>query len=635
MTRRRRTPWWVWALIVALGLIPLAQHVWVAAFPPEGTVHTGLHLLDTVFFLHAMRMVDTDFYSPYASCRSPWGSHDARFFPLTDNWLYWAVGKAGRLAGSTDFFTLGIANALGAMLFYASMYCFLCAAMRRGARLAFALYMLGGGLGGVLFIGAAALGLLQHPMFETYFLRYAKYELIEGAYLAPTLVAPRLYYTVSLAAGYTALALVIRGRRDSAAGAKRLALAAALFFGGTLLNLRFGVVLCGVSLLFLASRLDRRSLGWTVRAAAVTGLAAFAGAALASTLLARAPHLVATYTVIAREAMWLSPFLSAAFFYLFLVPVPAYCAAGRLPRWLRPLAFGAATYFLAYCVLYAGYQAYYGNLWRCLDVTVAIRMCDWALLAIPMGLAYGWWVRRSDEARYPAELNWVALWLALFVAVSISAVGQGWFLRFAPRRLMPFIGPPLAMLAAAWLTWWWARGRRRIVAGAVVTVLVFGVSSIAVASLYFQGSLGRYPGRGPFAGTYHAHMSVEDAAMLEQMDAGWVLAPPESAPSFGDIVTVTPGLPTVYGVGSLNYSDQPLLPMLDASKTFFTPGTEPAFRRDFLETWCVRYVLCPHAPPVDAEVVAALEAMPALRVVAAEGRARLFETRRPEAGSLP
>jgi hypothetical protein len=189
---------------------------------------------------------------------------------------------------------------------------------------------------------------------------------------------------------------------------------------------------------------------------------------------------------------------------------------------------------------------------------------------------------------------------------------------------MPFIGPPLAMLAAAWLTCLYRSGWRRSAFVAAGFPLVFGLCSIAVAALYFQGSLGRSPGKGPFAGTYHAHMSIEDAAVLERIGDGWVLAPPEMAPSFGDIVTVVPGAPTVFGVGSLNYSDQPLLPMLDAARTFFEADTDSAFRRDFLKQWCVRYVFCPHAPPLAQEVVEALAEMPELRVVASRGRARLF-----------
>jgi len=67
------------------------------------------------------------------------------------------------------------------------------------ANLAFVLFTLGGGLGGVLFLGTGMLGLHSAGRFEALFAPFAHYELSQGKHLSPVLHLSLPHYAVAFA----------------------------------------------------------------------------------------------------------------------------------------------------------------------------------------------------------------------------------------------------------------------------------------------------------------------------------------------------------------------------------------------------------------------------------------------------
>ena len=84
-----------------------------------------MHIADSVIFIHAMRMFDTDFWAPYVSCAAADQGHSASYFPLPFMWMYGCVGAVGRLLHINEFLMLGLANACGAALYLSAIYFFL------------------------------------------------------------------------------------------------------------------------------------------------------------------------------------------------------------------------------------------------------------------------------------------------------------------------------------------------------------------------------------------------------------------------------------------------------------------------------------------------------------------------------
>ncbi|MCH7702429.1 MAG: hypothetical protein IID37_12155, partial [Planctomycetes bacterium] len=85
-------PSWVWALIIALSAVEPVTHLWIAYAPPEGYAPTGLHSLDSAFYLDCMNMFPSAFATPYATCQSPYGQSYIGFFSTTIYWMYGIVG---------------------------------------------------------------------------------------------------------------------------------------------------------------------------------------------------------------------------------------------------------------------------------------------------------------------------------------------------------------------------------------------------------------------------------------------------------------------------------------------------------------------------------------------------------------
>lgn len=618
MSHDAPTPKWFWPVLAALACIEPATHAWITYSLPVGAVPTGMHTGDSGHHLVCMRIFETDFFSPFATCRAPHGPHYFGYFAPPLFLLYGVLGLLRRMLDADPFLFLGFANGAGGALYLLAAYRFLREAIPRLANRAFLLFALGGGLGGVLYVITGALGLHDTPHFEEYFRRYAHYELIEGPSLAPSLLIPRLYYTLPLSALLFGLAALFRAERT---GSRRAALGAAvLLCAAAFVNIRLGPPACAIALAYLCC--SARGAGrWRAQLAALAFVGIAVGGGCAWPLIRMSPAYVSNMKETVRMSMWLSPFLSAIVFHLFVIPRAVRRDVVALPMGLRILSCGILGYLAVFVLLYAGYQIYYGNLWRCLDVTVAVRMSDWALAGVVAGVAYGM-LRGVDGAAH--DTAWVTLWFLGFVAVAVSAFGQGWFMQFNPQRLMVFLGLPLAVLCAEGIALL-AAERPRLAKAFMVTIVGCGVCSTLVAASCFQGPLGRVPGKGPFAYLHYESMPRNDADMLNLIEEGVVVTPPWSPILFGEIVALRPGLSVLGGAGAMNISDQAFRPLQEEVTAFFDAKTSEGDRRAFASKWCVDYIYCPEMCPVSADVLAQFRAAQWLRETAAEGGAVLFK----------
>ncbi len=616
-------PLWVWVVILALaGSQPLA-HLWIVHFPPAGTVPTGMHIPDSALFLYSMRMFETGFESLYATCKSPYGTHYLAYYPLTYLWMYGGLGVIADWLGFGHFLFYGCVTGVCGALYLAAVYGFLRQVVPRCADAAFLLFTLSGGLGGVSYAFTGVLGLHDAPLFDRYFMRYAMYELLEGPHLLPVTHLPRLYYTLPLALCLTALTLLIRNLHGRGSRAQR-ALAMALLQIGFLINLRCGAFVWAIAAIYLWQQEDS-PLSDRIRSGAVFVLPAVVAGLVIHSLWAMNPAIKDNMMVHgANMAMWLSPFLSVVALHLLLVPREIAVRLRGLSPFTRLCAYGAVGYLAAFAVLFGLYQAYYGNIMICRDAAVANAISDWALIGAVLGIAYAW-LRRPERAEHD-EHGWVVLWLLAFVSISLSAFGQGWFLRFGPHRLQVLIWLPLCILSALGLHRLWAK--RPVIARALGAAFVTcGVSSVLVAVLCFQTPLGRRNGCGPYPKLHVEVMTLADAHVLTSLGPGRVLAPSPA----GDVVVFRRGNPVVYGIGSFNLSDQPYLLLRTEVERFFAPETPETTRHRVIHEWCVDYVYCPDTWPIAPELVEQLWNTPWLEEVAKEGRAALFRVLEPAA----
>jgi len=618
----RRTPRWVFAIVLGIALIEPMAHWAILAFPPEGATPTRMHVVDTQGFLNAMRHARGDFFSPYAGCHAPTGTHDPSNYALPHHRVYGALGVVGEALGFPMFHWLAWINAAGMAFYLIAVYLLLRAVVPALANAAFLFFALGGGLGGVLYAIAVVTGWDQDPVFPIYFQRYYLYELSEGPRFQPWLIVAKLYYTLPLGLGFFGLLgmtrLVHRWQWGSA-GFTVLAFALA-----TWINLRTGPMIWAVGLAYVATR---PLMPWTRQAA--LALYTAAPVALSAFLVLRAtarnPELLEAVRLNARYAVWLSPFVSASFWLWWVLPAAIVRGVQSAPRWLRVAGGAALGYLLAYLLLYLAYQVYYGNVWRALDVTVAIRMCDWALLGALPG---AYWAHRAHRrfgtsVEYDAQRAWFALCFLAFFAVSISAFGQGWFLRFTPDRFIVILGVPMAALAADRFHDWRVRRPRAAYAWASA-LIASGLVSIAVTWAVSYGPLGWNTLQRSFPMTRLAYMHDHDAALLDALGPGVVLAPSLGAPLFGDIAVMRPNTATVYGNGTIDFSRHVMPRVRSRVHAFFQPNTPAAVRRALVDEWCVDYVYCPDTTPVDAATRDRLRETPWLETVAAAGDGVLF-----------
>ena len=638
MSLFRKTPWWVWTIILALSATQPLLLVWVRYAPPHGLVPTGLITHDSALFLYSMRMFHTGFESAYATCQSAYGIKGLIFYSVPHLWLYGVLGLVARLLHANPFLSYGVANGFGAFCYLLVSYALLREVAPKQAGLAFALFSLSGGLGGILHISTWFLGLHGTAGFEDVFRRYAAYELVEGPHLLPTLLFPRFYYTMSLTLCLAALTAFMRGVKSG--NARSFVWTTLLLPFGVFIDMRFGVFTVGIALLFLMSQTSL-SFADRLNYAVTFGVRFLLGALPALALMRLNPAVITNHLQMTNMAMWFSPFVSAALFHLLLLPGELRTRLPGLPLYARVLASSAIGYLAAFTLLFFGYQAYYGNLLVARDAAVANAVSDWALLGGLLGGLYalahagtpgtvigfppgilvppsGTDLRKSSECpRF--SYDWISLWLLIYLVLAISAFGEGWFLRFGPQRIEVFLWLPLCVLSASALQRLAERKRR---ASGVLGLVIIGcgLCSVGVSLLCFQGPLGYRPHASPYAANHAEVMTTADAQVMNRLGAGIVLAPILAS----DIIVLNRGNRTVFGTGSFNLSDQAYAPLDAAVGRFFSKDASDEFRQRFVEDWCVEYIYCPDTWPVDPEVVQQLRRAWWLEEVAAEGNAVLF-----------
>ncbi len=595
-----RTPWWVWLVMLAIAAIEPALHIWIEFFPPEGAAPTGLHVPDSAFFVHSMAMFDTGFFMPYASCQSEWGDRYIGFFSSTGYWLYGVVGVVATSIGIGQFLWLGIANGIFGFIYLYVTWRFLQVAAPQAARMAFLLFTIGGGPGGLLYLAAGAIGLHQHENFDRLFYPFAMYELFEGPNLSPVLHMTRLYYTVPLALGIGGLTALIKG---VAIGCPRhIGFSAFLIFACTVLHIRNGAFLTVAGLLFLWQAAQTPT-PFRIRSAIAWGIAVASGSLIYMAVILQHPTVTQNTFDTVRQSAWLVPLLLASMFYF----VPSFVQLRTTLPGLSPLArCGAAAaigYLLAFVVCFAAYQIVQGNAPVYGNAAAARVVSDFALMGAVAGFVFAWRRPRSDVH---SPQGWVVLWLLLFICGTISAFGQGWYLQFAPQRLMAVLGIPLSIVAALGLQSMYARRAwlaRLHLAGAVMC----GLTSIAVSALFFQGSFGLEPGKGPYPRFRPHWMTANDAELVHSLSVteGYILAPHP----FGDVVAAAlpPRSHVVYGLPSIQ-ADQLAVPLEADVRRFFALDTGADFRADFLNRYCVTWVYCPDTFPADPALIERFDA---------------------------
>lgn len=612
------TPVWVYAIILVMACIVPATHLWIASSETAEAVPTGLTNADSAIYLQTMRMLRNDFYSPYATVKAPNGPNDVGFLAAPFHWLYALIGLGADFFGVDDFIFLGFANGVFGGIYLLVVYGFLRAAAPRQANLAFLLLTVSGGLGGLLFVATSFMGQQGSQTFEMVFSRFSMYELIEGPYLSPFQHITRLYYTVSLALGLGALTALIRAlnhQRD-----RYLVLSCFLLFWCTLIHVRIGGFLWAVGMIHLVSRgdLTKRDLarvGAVFTAPLLVSFSVFAAMSVMS------PVFMQNTTVLVRESMWLTPFVSAALFQLLLIPVVLKRLLGNLPPMLFVGCAAAVGYLTTFGLLFGGHQLYHGNVLGIGDASAAARISDFALMGIPIGAALGWTRRPTSWSRDASGIAWVAPWLLIFLAIAVSAWGRGWFLSLTPQRLMLVLGIPLSILSAAALQR--IAERRPRLSRAYCTGMVFcGIISLSVSVLYFHGPMGRQPGQGAFAHLHRSMMTVDDARLLDHLGDGVVLAPA----TFSDVIALRPGLRVLSGAGTTDLSDQMSTQMEPRVAAFFSLDSDDE-RVAFIREWRVDYVYCPDTWPVGPKIIASLKAAPWLDVLAESEHGAVFRFR--------
>lgn len=629
-----RVPWWVCVVIGGLSLIEPVLHVALPRMAPAGLAHTGLHTVDTYAYVTAMRYFGDGYYSPYAGCTSPCGERDPSLYALPHHHVYGWIGMVARALGIPLFAGLGIANGLALALMLGAAYALLRAISPRNAGAAFLIFALGGGLGGVAYVIAWAVGWTNAGVFGRDFLRFFVYELNEGVRFQPYLLADRLYYTLPLALGLLGLRALIRV--EAGRGAE---LAAAVLVGlSSFLNLRVGPMFWGVGMIWLVCSGPIVS-GARVRLVAGglwTG-AMVLGTFAALRMLQQNPELGESVFRSLSGAMWLIPFLYSIVPVLPLVLIGLIGPLRGMRGFARYAGFAGAGYAVAYTALYLGYQFVWHRNWlRGGDTSAAIVVSDPALLGVTVGLGAAWLTSRSVRREMPADavraaessaLAWAALWFLCFFGLSVSAIGRGWFLQYMPQRCMVMLGLPLAVLAAAG----WRRiheRRPRLAAGLLAVVVLCGLCSIFVTWGIVYGPLLRGPSQRHFPWTDYAYAPADKLGLLDTVQEGVVLAPSMGDPLYGDIAVQHPGVKTVYGNGTMDYSRHVMPEVRAEVAAFFTPGADPAARAALVKAWCVDYVFCPGPDALSGE----LAQLPWLEAVGRAGDAALFRVLRPDQG---
>jgi hypothetical protein len=573
---------------------PLLVQAILRFAPPAGMVPTGLSIADSALFLQSMHLFDTGFASLYATCQSSVGNQSLSFYAVPHLWLYGLLGLLARLLRADYLLVYAVANAVGVFVYLRAVHGFLRRAVPRHAGAAFLLFTLSAGPGGLLYLLTGLFGLHTTPGFESYFHRFAVYDLFEGPSLQPVLYFPRLYYTLSLACCFSGLSALLRSAET---GTRRPAHWAML--PGSFVDARYALFTLGLAALYLWQKRDL-ALRDRVRMFLYFAAPAFLGMACASVLMRINPAVIENHLQVGNMAMWVSPFVVVAWLHLLLGIGPAGRVMGRFRGLARFITFGCAGYLMAQGLLYLAYQGYYGNLLLGRDGSVAAAISDPALLGALLGVVLAWRLPLRDETEQPSD--WLVLWLLIFLSLSISGWGRGWFLQFGPQRLQVFLWLPLCVGAAkgiASLSKNWGRMAWMILIGC-------GVSGIAVATIAFQTPHGK-----TYAYCHSEAMNESDALLMKQIGPGTVMAPPPAS----DIIAMQRGNPVVFGIGSFNLTGQSYTALRADNEAFFDADTPDAERNAIAERWCVEWVYCPETWSCATAARTALQAAPWLETV--------------------
>jgi len=612
-------------VVIVIGVLAAVEpltHLWIMKCAPGGAVPTGMHTGDSGHHLLSLRALAADFYSPFATCQSPYGPKYFGYFATPFFLVYAAMGAIGRLFHANECIFLGVLNGMGGAMFLAAAFVLFGQIIPQQRHRVFFIFALGGGLGGLAYLITGMAGLHAHPAFEQDFMRVAWYELIEGQHLSPLLLIPRFYYTVPMALGFGALAAYLFADRSDSVRA--LAFSGLLLMCATFINTRLGPMLWLVAALY-GMTASERPLASRVKALLV--LAVSVGAGGCGAWLVLRVHPVYTHNVaqVTQQVIRLLPLISATVF-LWVAAGPAMLPSlSALPKAWRFLACAVLGYLAVYGILYIGYQAYYGNWLHGGDTSAAAWASYPALIGLLPGLIAGHYGSWPQKEKQKEKAGWVVLWLVVFLAAGVSAFGGG-YLRLSPERCVVMVGPPLAVLAAMGLS----RMRPNIARVLFGVILTCGVLSLSVASLVFQGPLGHTPGKGPFAYLHYEYMTQEDDVLLKQLPQGTVAVPLWSPIAFGEITALRTGMHVLGGPGAMNLGDRPFGEVEGAVSRFFAATAEDAFRRAFVKTWCVDYVYCPDTCPVDEAVIEQLRSAPWLHEIAQAGKGHVFQVIRQE-----
>ncbi|MBI1317986.1 MAG: hypothetical protein GC168_03420 [Candidatus Hydrogenedens sp.] len=532
------------------------------------------------------------------------------YYGMPYHYLYGALGVLNKAVPIPPLLLLAIAQgaAFGLLLWAVwRLFDVVLPAVRDSA---FALVVLGGGLGGIAGFAGIAMGWGASPVFQEAFRRWFVFDVVEGARGNLHLLQDRLYYTLPLALALLGWAMLADGSRVRS---PYRWVPGVLLAAATLINFRVGPMVWAVALLpMLTGHAPRRAGTWTL------GMAA--GLVCALLIASRNPSHVSSSMGITREAIGLAAWAGASGL---LIP-PAVIALWQNLRsssgWTRYAAGAGTGYLFSFVALYAGYHVYYGNLFLPLDFAAAVAVSDVALLGLPLGVAAVHFLPRRDAEEGDPPV-WLALWFLGFLGVGVSAWGQGWFLQFAPQRLLVLCGMPLAALAAYGLQGWrWRRAYFSV-------TLALGITSIAFTWLLSHGPLFDTQARALLPWTRFAYITKAEAEAISQLDEGVVLTPSLGAPLYGDVIAARTKCSVVYGNGTLDFSRENMTAVRRAVARFYSLDSTPDERLALLDAWRVRYVFCPALAPVAPEVVRVLQATLPLQVGYAQEGVTLLERR--------